>query len=141
MLIRYYHMEGYLKYLLSLAIAATVLSGCQKKIGIASVDEDFDVFYDRFHAESDFQLDRVVFPLEGTLIDDQGTHQWNRGDWEMHRGKVTEITAAGYDTEIIRKEAEFIDKVTLRDSGFFIERRFQRIKGRWYLVYYDKVDL
>ncbi|MEQ9300354.1 MAG: hypothetical protein RIF33_17405, partial [Cyclobacteriaceae bacterium] len=72
---------------------------------------------------------------------DQGTRDWDRSSWEMHRGKVTEITESNYDTEIIRKDDEFIDKVQLRDAGFSIERRFERIKGRWYLVYYEKVDL
>jgi hypothetical protein len=129
------------KHLLHIALATLVLSACQKKITIAPIDEDFDAFYDRFHEEEDFQLDRVAFPLEGNLTDDQGTHQWERASWEMHKGKVTEITESNYDTEIVRKEGEFIDKVKLRDSGFFIERRFERIKGRWYLVYYEKVDL
>ncbi|MEM8894114.1 MAG: hypothetical protein AAGC88_06020 [Bacteroidota bacterium] len=118
-----------------------VLGACQKKIAIAPVDEDFETFYDRFHEERDFQLDRVAFPLEGQLTDDQGTSDWTREGWEMHRGKVTEITASNYDTEIIRKDNEVTDKVKLRDAGFYIERRFEQIKGRWFLVYYEKVDL
>ncbi len=122
-------------------MATLLFTACQKKITIAPVDEDFDAFYDRFHEEEDFQLDRLAFPLEGNLTDDRGTREWDRSSWEMHRGKVTEITESNYDTEIIRKEDEFIDKVQLRDAGFFVERRFERIKGRWYLVYYEKVDL
>ncbi|MEQ8715929.1 MAG: DUF4348 domain-containing protein [Cyclobacteriaceae bacterium] len=122
-------------------MATLLFTACQKKITIAPVDEDFDAFYDRFHEEEDFQLDRVAFPLEGNLTDGQGTHEWDRANWEMHRGKVTEITESNYDTEIIRKEDEFIDKVQLRDAGFSVERRFERIKGRWYLVFYEKVDL
>ncbi len=133
---------NHLKYSFGMGIVLVLLiSSCQKKIVVTPVDEDFETFYDRFHEEMDFQLDRVAFPLEGQLTDDQGTSSWTREGWEMHRGKVTEITASNYDTEIIRKDGEVVDKVKLRDSGFYIERRFERIKGRWYLVYYEKVDL
>jgi hypothetical protein len=128
-------------YILPLLILVVGLNSCQKKLAISAVDEDFDTFYARVHDELDFQLDRGIFPLEGTLTDDSGTHEWSRDGWEMHRGKVTEITASNYDTEIIRKDNEFIDRVKLRDSGFYIERKFERRKGKWYLVYYEKVDL
>lgn len=134
-------MNRTFNYTFYLLLAAVLFTACQKKIAIAPVDEDFDAFYDRFHEEEDFQLDRVVFPLKGNLTNDQGTRDWDRASWEMHRGKVTEITESNYDTEIIRKDDEFIDKVQLRDAGLSIERRFERIKGRWYLVYYEKVDL
>ncbi len=114
---------------------------CQKNISVTEAPEDFDVFYDKFHQDQGFQMERVRFPLEGTLTDDEGEKNWERENWQMHRAKVTDITTPNYDTEIIRKENEVIDRVKLRDSGFFMQRKFRRIDGEWFLTFYEKVDL
>lgn len=115
--------------------------GCSKKLGTSRVPEQFDEFYDRFHEDLAFQKSRVKFPLEGEYVGADGAKDWKSESWEMHRQKVTDISDPNYDTEIIRKEEEVIDKVQLRDAGLSIERRFQRLDGQWYLVYYKTVDL
>lgn len=129
-------MKGFL-------IVCFVLAGlsCSKKSSPAKTAESFDSFYTQFHEDIDFQLKRTKFPLEGGYIDVEGKTPWKESDWEMHKEKVTEINEPNYDTEIIRKEDVVIDKVKLRDAGFYTERRFELIDGKWYLVYYESVNL
>ncbi|MEQ8473386.1 MAG: hypothetical protein RIC35_19470 [Marinoscillum sp.] len=127
--------------LLSFALLLTLAVSCSKKISTSKVAESFDEFYDRFHEDVDFQLKRIKFPLEGEYVSIEGGEPWTKADWEPHLEKVTDISDPDYDTEIIRKEKEVIDKVELRDSGFSIERRFELIEGSWYLVYYQTVNL
>ncbi|WP_421875448.1 DUF4348 domain-containing protein [Marinoscillum sp.] len=118
-----------------------LLVGCSKKLNTSRVDESFDEFYDQFHQDVDFQLSRVQFPLEGEYVDLDGEKPWRKEEWEPHVQKVTDISDPEYDTEIIRKETVVIDKVWLRDSGFSIERRFEKLDGKWYLVYYQTINL
>lgn len=117
-----------------------LLSACNKKL-FKKAPENFDAFYEQFHEDSAFQMKRITFPLEGRYVDIEGEKKWSRQDWEMHRQKVTAISEPDYDTEIIRKDDVVIDKVKLKDSGFYVERRFELKKGKWYLVYYESVNL
>ena len=123
------------------ATVVMFMAGCSNKVTISKIDEPFDSFYDQFHSDIYFQLSRVQFPLGGELVSIDGGEPWTKEDWEPHLQKVTDISDPEYDTEIIRKDEEVIDKVWLRDSGFSIERRFEKIKGKWYLVYYQTVNL
>ncbi len=129
-----------MRYLVYIALVAA-LSGCSKRTLIASEEESFEQFYISFHEDESFQLSRVKFPLEGKLYSLEGSQSWSKKDWIPHVQKVTDITDPDYDTNIIRKELEVIDKVRLRETGFSIERRFQKIKGKWYLVYYQTINL
>lgn len=126
---------------ISLLAVALIALACSRNLSIFRSAERFDTFYDKFHSDIGFQLERVRFPLEGTYEDATGVTRWDKSNWVMHQQKVTEITEPDYDTEIIRKESLVIDKVSLRGAGYNSERRFELIKGRWYLVYYDSSNL
>lgn len=130
-----------MKKLAMCALAVMLLASCSKKVAISKVDEPFDSFYDQFHKDLDFQLTRVQFPLEGELVSLDGGEPWTKEDWEPHVQKVTDISDPDYDTEIIKTDTLVTDKVWLADSGFSVERRFKKVNGRWYLVYYQTVNL
>ncbi|MEQ9304522.1 MAG: hypothetical protein RJQ14_11480 [Marinoscillum sp.] len=130
-----------LNRILIAAITLLFVMSCSKKLSTNRVDESFDEFYERFHEDEDFQIQRVRFPLEGEYVSIEGGEPWTKEDWEPHVQKVTDISDPDYDTEIIKKEQEVIDKVQLRDSGFSIERKFRLIEGKWFLVYYQTVNL
>lgn len=115
------------------------LSACNKNF--LRSPEDFEAFYEKFHQDETFQKERIKFPLKGRYVDVTGEQPWSETEWEMHLQKVTDIAEPDYDTEIIKKEDLVIDKVKLRDSGFYSERRFRLIKGKWYLVYFETVNL
>ena len=114
--------------------------GCSKKLTTSRV-EQFDVFYDQFHSDAQFQLERVSFPLEGKYEGPEGFIEWDQQNWETHQQKVSEISDPNYDTELRRIDDVMIEKVQLRGGGYYSERRFQLIDGKWYLVYYETVNL
>lgn len=122
-------------------ITVLVAPSCTKRSAPSKTIENFDVFYTKFHEDLSFQLERVRFPLEGHYIDVEGDQAWDKAQWEMHRQKVTDITEPDYDTEIIKEEDAVTDRVKIRDSGFYTERRFELQNGKWYLVYYESVNL
>lgn len=129
-----------MKRVLIICMVLGVLS-CAKKSTPNKTAESFESFYTQFHDDPDFQMERIQFPLEGGYIDIEGKTAWSKSDWETHKEKITDINEPDYDTEIIKKEDVVIDKVKLRDSGFYVERKFKLIDGKWYLVYYESVNL
>ena len=119
---------------------ALLAIGCSKKLTTSRV-EQFDAFYDQFHTDAQFQLDRVSFPLEGKYEGPEGSIDWNKQNWEIHRQKVSEISDPNLNTELRRIDDVMIEKVQLRGGGYYAERRFQLIDGKWYLVYYETINL
>jgi len=45
------------------------------------IPDDFPDFYTKFHTDSVFQMEHIVFPLEGTPAGDK----WQRDDWVIHK--------------------------------------------------------
>lgn len=124
-----------------LCLIAALLAGCAKHITTSRTSEVFEEFYDRFHADERFQLDRVKFPLAGEYEGPEGSQPWVKSAWEPHKQKVSEISDPQYITDIVKTEGEVIEKVQEDGGGFYSERRFQLIDGKWYLVFYDTVNL
>ncbi|MBY5957025.1 hypothetical protein KUV50_02685 [Membranicola marinus] len=142
-------MSTYYYILLLFLCTGTLFTGCQDNNRTIPVDEpdvptDFSEFYTAFHSDSTFQMNHILFPLDGKpaadtarkFIDD---FKWEKEDWKLHNfdhftpdqfevhRKVTDSTIV---TEIIR------DKV----SGFGIKRRFAKFNDSWYLIYYDAMN-
>ena len=97
--------------------------------------EDFDAFYDKFHSDSIFQMSRIKFPLTGFLVDGLKQEKWNEKNWSALKTKVYDVDTTLYRTDYIKTYKSFIEKVWIKDSGFFVEYRFKVIKRKWYLVY------
>ena len=105
---------------------------------------DFAAFYERFHADSAFQLAHVTFPLEGRVLTDstdgsavEGRHA--REDWVLHRP-----LALGED---FAREVEVLDDglvfetIRARAGDYAIRRRFARVGGEWNLIFYRESRL
>ena len=103
--------------------------------------EKFDNFYDRFHRDVDFQMSRIEFPLEGKMIDGNGSHDWTRENWPVMKVRIQDIDKSQFKTAVERGPDSFYQKFWAEDTGFFAEYRFE-LKGRkWYLVYARDVNL
>jgi hypothetical protein len=100
-----------------------------------SKNEDFDLFYKRFHEDFNFQNERVLFPLEGMKIDGESQENWSRNNFIPLRTKHFDIDQSKYKVETERTQDSFIQKIYLEDSGFYSEYRFKPVKNKWYLVY------
>jgi hypothetical protein len=57
----------------------------------------------------------------------------------MH--KSIAIDPSVFKEEKIVDDSLIIHKVSILNSGFVIERHFQLIDGKWYLIYYKDIDI
>ena len=102
---------------------------------------DFEDFYKRFHWDSTFQMSRINFPLEGLPQDADSLtianrdFQWQRQDWKIHRG--FEALKDDFTQELIPFGTDVITERLIHVSGTVgMIRRFARLDGKWYLIYY-----
>ncbi len=102
---------------------------------------DFLEFYDRFHANSDFQLSRIVFPLEGlpanadSLDFVSGTFKWQKEDWQIHKKLAEDNPEFTRELYPLGKYT-VVEKITHVKQGFAMQRRFYKQSDGWYLIYY-----
>lgn len=124
------------------------LGSCKNKpkpayISNEEVPEDFSEFYILFHTDSAYQMDHILFPLEGRPASDNNQFydefKWQKDAWKIHnfdhfdqdKYKVSrKVTDSTLITETIRD----------KQSGFGIKRRFARFNDKWYLIYYDAMN-
>lgn len=104
--------------------------------------ENFDSFYKRFHSDSSFQYARIKFPLRGINTDesDEGDtldYYWRRENWVLHR--LPDLNKV--KVEAVKSDTLVREKITTDDPGFYFEREFTRIGGKWYLTYYADINL
>ena len=117
-----------------LLLIFTVGCNSSKKI-VSNGVEDFDQFYDRFHADEGFQMSRILFPLEGSSVDADGERIWTSDNWIPLKVKIYDIDNVTYKIDFHKGEDSFVQKFWLPGTGFSAEYRFKRIDNLWYLVY------
>lgn len=110
---------------ITVIILILALVSCQKK------DESFQEFYIKFHRDTTFQMERIVFPLEGIppyveVID--SSFRWTVEEWQYH---VVIPKAKLYNVG-----KDLVVENTVMDINYMMQRRFARFNGYWYLIYY-----
>ncbi|MEI6946396.1 hypothetical protein V9K67_04280 [Paraflavisolibacter sp. H34] len=104
--------------------------------------EAFESFNKRFHADSAFQLSRIAFPLQGKSIEGNEQHAWTRQNWHFLKQPVNEQGAPpGYRRGLNRTDSTVTEKLWIEDSGMMTERRFERKGNKWFLTYFEDVNL
>ena len=104
--------------------------------------EDFNTFYNKFHDDSVFQIDRVKFPLKGYAMDTSESQlAWEKNSWVMHRNTIQDIDTSQFKINVEKTEYLYKEKVFIEGGGFASERIFKQINGKWYLVSFIDVDL
>ena len=104
--------------------------------------ESFDVFNQRFHTDSLFQLSRVKFPIEGQQIDAFDERDWTPNNWIMLKVPVAEnVDTTEYKHSLKKTAASVEEAYWVEESGFHVERQFKLIDGKWYLTYYNDVNI
>ena len=97
--------------------------------------EDFDKFYDRFHADSAFQMSRIKFPLKGASTNLDKSTPWTPQNWQMLRTRIYDVDKNQYKVKYSKTETSFTQKVWVDGAGFSNECRFELVNGKWFLVY------
>jgi len=102
--------------------------------------DEFLTFYDRFHADTVFQLDHIVFPLQGKpatgmFEGEVKEFKWTREGWTVHKAfKEDDDT---FDRQFVVHAPELITEVIYSATyGFYMERRFAKLSDGWNLIYF-----
>lgn len=103
--------------------------------------ENFDDFYDRFHKDETFQMSRIQFPLEGIKIDGMNEEAWSRDNWNTMKVKIYDVDTDQFEVDYEKTEDTFTQKFKMKNAEFYAIYRFEKRKGKWYLVYAKDVNL
>jgi|GEM_PF-469715 len=110
----------------------------------AGLPEGFTDFYDRFHADSLYQIAHIVWPLEGkTNVQIDSTKSmildttWLPEYWQMHR--PVDFGKGEYRQQVEQLgDVLVIERIFTQVGNFGLERRFAKSpSGEWELIYYS----
>jgi len=103
----------------------------QAVVNEVEIPEEFVSFYNKFHSDSIFQMQHIVFPLRGSTKD----QVYGADDWIMH--KPFDNQGGTFQRSYNNLNGIIIEFVT-EETGFAtIERRFSKMGGDYHLIYYD----
>lgn len=111
----------------------------------ASVYEsaEFQDFYQKFSTDSVFQMEHVVFPLEGMrspkdsldIIDPN--FRWQQDSWKIH--KPYDDMNGTYIREFIDIPGIVSERISDESGQYSMERRFGKLSSGWHLIYYREM--
>jgi hypothetical protein len=115
-----------------------LLAACEKE---DKVMKDFQAFYDAFHQDTTFQLEHIIFPLEGipagadSIIASRKKFFWNKEDWTYH--KPYDFENGEFSHQFIRYSDDLIaERIEHNTGSYGMLRRFAKYGDDWYLIYY-----
>lgn len=104
--------------------------------------ENFEEFNKKFHSDSLFQVSRVDFPIEGKHISGFEQYNWTKKNWQFHAIPVAEKIEIGeYQHSLVKTDSLITERFWIPDSGFEVERQFKLINSKWFLIYYNDINL
>lgn len=114
----------------------------EKKAATAgNLPEDFTTFYQRFLTDSLYQIEHIVFPLEGipdnadSAIVAGGGFRWQKENWVMH--KLVDPADSDFDIHFETFGDEIVTENLIHRSGqYALVRRFAKQGEAWNLIYY-----
>ncbi len=112
--------------------------GCQKE---DKVMEEFKAFYDNFHRDTVFQLEHIIFPLEGlppggdSLMAINQKYYWQKDSWVCH--KPFDFEYSEFTQQFIQYSDDLIaEKIEHNTGSYGMLRRFAKFDDDWFLIYY-----
>lgn len=105
--------------------------------------EEFLSFYDRFANDSVFQLEHVVFPLEGMKSVTDSTEvvpadfKWQKEGWVIH--KPFDDMDGTFSREFLDIKGIVIEFISDNTGQFTMERRFGKLSSGWHMIYYREM--
>ncbi|MEO0626288.1 MAG: hypothetical protein AAFY36_06490 [Bacteroidota bacterium] len=103
---------------------------------------DFVEFYDRFHADSAFQMAHIQWPLQGIPSNDSlrvPGFAYQAENWNLHR--VFDPAESGYRSEFESLTDDLIvERINDRQGRYGLMRRWLRTSssGEWMLIFYQE---
>ena len=104
------------------------------------IPDDFVSFYDRFHKDSLFQIDHIIFPLAGVPAYDSlrsNDWTWKLEDWTMHR--PFDDKGGVFKRNWYNVNSVIIEKIVDSSGRFSMERRWVKMGQEWTMIYYKEM--
>ncbi len=107
-----------------------------------TLPEDFYTFYDQYHTDSLFQLERTVFPLKGLAKSTDSTRiaeeiLWQKNDWILH--KPFDDHNGTFQRAFTNMSGIISEQIAAGNGLFTIEKRYAKLGGEWHLIYYQEL--
>jgi len=125
---------------ISIAVACIAIFGACRSESQQELRK-FDAFYQRFMSDSLFQMEHIIFPLEGlpdnadSATISSNTFRWERDNWVMHRR--FDPQNSGFILEFIPfGDNLMVEKIVHRTGEYGMIRRFAKLDNEWNLIYY-----
>lgn len=134
----------------ALCLLIILLAACKESDGPTAEETaeslqlpvDFVEFYDRFHADSAYQVGHIQWPLQGITSSDslrKPGFAFQKEDWRMH--KVFDPEESGYRSEFeMLTEDLIVERINDRQGRYGLMRRWLRTnqEGEWMLIFYQE---
>jgi len=124
-----------------------MLTGCterhQKEAIDDAVPKDFRSFYQQFLEDSSYQLEHIVFPLDGIRGKDNADTSmtfipWQKDTWALHK-RVADMDNY-YHTFDILSDDLIVETIEERNAPIAMQRRYARMADGWHLIYYIEMQ-
>ena len=126
-------------------IAANSIEEADSVEDSGKLPKDFMVFYDRFHSDSMYQLEHILFPLEGlppdadSLTANSGNFRWQRADWILH--KHFDSMEGNFTQNLIPiGDQMVVEQIRHTQAAYGMQRRFAKMGDEWQLIYYGAMN-
>lgn len=133
-----------MKHILAIAVLALCVGGCKWPQQAKDLS-DFSAFYERFHNDSLYQMEHILFPIDGfpsamdTSLASIPDFRWTEDLWRMHR--PFKFEGSGFKQELNVFGDDVVTEQVIHETGSFaMMRRFARIDGEWYLIYFADMN-
>jgi len=104
--------------------------------------DDFHDFYNSFHTDSTFQMEHIIFPLNGLGESQDSTKlaepkEWLASEWILH--KPFNDHGGTFEREFTNVNG-IVTEILIGNSGMFtMEKRYAKLSGEWHLIYYQEL--
>jgi len=113
----------------------------------ADLPKDFLEFYQKFHADSVYQMAHIEWPLKGESGVSQDTMakrqltEWTPENWHLMHLPDTTMSTLKRSFETVG-EVMVIEKMSYPMVGFGYERQFYKEEdGQWRLIFYGETQM
>lgn len=100
----------------------------------ADLPASFMDFYERFHKDSVFQMQHIVFPLS----EREDKAKWTRNEWQMHKG--FDNFNGGFERDFVNFNGIITETIREKNNTFIIQRRFAPSGESYNLIYYKIIN-
>ena len=107
-----------------------------------SLPDDFYPFYDQYHTDSTFQMNRTLFPLKGIAKSADTTKiaedvMWKADEWILH--KPFDSHNGTFERVFTNIGGVITESISANEGLFTLEKRYAKLGGEWHLIYYQEL--